>query len=76
MPIHITARRALSLAAFAAGILACPVFAQSGPGSATQIKPGESCPPGMTEVRPRNCRAPEQPAPSILGAGGHGSILH
>ena len=32
----------------------------------TPVKDGEDCPPGMTEVRPRNCRAPELPAPSIL----------
>jgi predicted TIM-barrel fold metal-dependent hydrolase len=32
----------------------------------TTIKDGEECPAGMTEVRPRNCRAPELPAPSIL----------
>jgi predicted TIM-barrel fold metal-dependent hydrolase len=39
-----------------------------GPGGArgTQIQPGEQCPPGMTEIRPRNCMAPEAPAPSIL----------
>ena len=39
-----------------------------GPGGArgTQIQPGESCPPGTTEIRPRNCMGPEAPAPSIL----------
>lgn len=39
-----------------------------GPGGArgTQIQPGEQCPPGMTEIRPRNCLGPEAPAPSIL----------
>jgi len=39
-----------------------------GPGGArgTQIGPGESCPPGTTEIRPRNCLGPEAPAPSIL----------
>jgi predicted TIM-barrel fold metal-dependent hydrolase len=30
------------------------------------IQPGESCPPGTTEVRPRTCQAPELPPPSIL----------
>ncbi|HEX6202406.1 MAG TPA: amidohydrolase family protein [Thermoanaerobaculia bacterium] len=30
------------------------------------IEPGEECPPGMTEVRPGTCRAPEVPPPSIL----------
>jgi predicted TIM-barrel fold metal-dependent hydrolase len=32
----------------------------------TRIEPGQSCPPGMTEVRPRNCQAPTLPPPSIL----------
>ena len=31
-----------------------------------QIQVGESCPEGMTEVRPQSCRAPEMPAPSIV----------
>lgn len=35
-------------------------------GGAVEIKEGESCPPGMTETRPRNCTPPEFPAPSIL----------
>src|SRR5215216_2862574 len=33
---------------------------------ATQIKEGEACPPGMTEIRPRACQGPEMPAPTIL----------
>ena len=37
------------------------------PGSrATPIQPGESCPPGTTEIRPLRCQAPELPAPSIV----------
>jgi predicted TIM-barrel fold metal-dependent hydrolase len=32
----------------------------------TTIQPGESCPPGTTEVRPRTCQAPELPPPSIV----------
>jgi uncharacterized protein len=39
------------------------------PGQASQdiqIKDGEACPAGTTEIRPRLCRAPESPAPSIL----------
>lgn len=31
-----------------------------------QIQAGEECPPGMTEVRPRTCQAPEFPVPSIV----------
>lgn len=37
-----------------------------GAAQSTQIKPGESCPPGMTEIRPRNCQAPTLEPPSIL----------
>jgi len=42
--------------------------AQAGRGQSqrVQIKPGEECPPGMTEVRPQSCAAPEKPAPSIV----------
>lgn len=37
------------------------------PGSrGTPIEPGQSCPPGMTEIRPRLCQAPELDPPSIL----------
>jgi uncharacterized protein len=32
----------------------------------TQIGAGESCPAGMTEVRPQRCQTPEFPPPSIL----------
>ncbi len=40
-----------------------------GPGQGNRgatIKAGEACPPGMTEVRPRNCQAPTLDPPSIL----------
>jgi uncharacterized protein len=53
--------------ALSANALPGPAAAQ-GPGGAqgTAIQPGEQCPPGMTEIRPRNCMAPQLPAPSIL----------
>jgi uncharacterized protein len=35
-------------------------------GRGTPIKPGEQCPPGMTEIRPDRCQAPEMPPPSIV----------
>jgi predicted TIM-barrel fold metal-dependent hydrolase len=35
-------------------------------GRGIQIQPGQECPPGTTEVRPRICQAPEYPAPSIV----------
>ena len=45
-----------------------PPAGNRGPGGrrGTQIKPGEQCPPGTTEIRPNNCMAPETPPPSIL----------
>ena len=50
--------------------LATDLAAQQPPGNQsdreTRIATGESCPPGSTETRPRICRAPESPAPSIL----------
>ncbi len=54
------------------GMTAAVAGAQGRPGGppgtagGVTIKDGEECPPGMTEVRPRNCRAPELPVPSIL----------
>lgn len=55
------------LATLIALAAAAPAVAQ-GPGArqGTQIQAGEECPPGTTEVRPRNCQAPQLPAPSIL----------
>jgi uncharacterized protein len=63
-----TARLAASLALVALPMLPAAVLAQprGGGGPSATIKPGEQCPPGMTEVRPRNCQAPTLPAPSIL----------
>lgn len=59
--------RALPLALILALTLTLPVLAQPGNNNqGTQIKPGEECPPGMTEVRPRNCQAPRETPPSIL----------
>jgi predicted TIM-barrel fold metal-dependent hydrolase len=55
-----------SLALLAAAAL--PLAAQGGRGGAatSQIRPGEACPPGMTEIRPLTCQAPTIPAPSIV----------
>ena len=48
--------------------LAQPPTGQGGRGGGrgTPIGPGESCPAGTTEIRPRRCMGPEFPAPSIL----------
>lgn len=43
---------------------AAPAAAQRAGG--VTIAPGEDCPPGMTEIRPRTCMAPEIAPPSIL----------
>ena len=51
---------------FGALFVAMPAAAQPGGARGTPIQPGESCPPGMTEIRPRNCMGPATPAPSIL----------
>ena len=58
--------RALLVAALAIPLAAPGLLAQRGGGRGTAIGPGESCPPGTTEIRPRNCMGPEAPAPSIL----------
>ena len=60
IPVRLTLAALLALTTHAA--------AQQ-PGSAnqaTEIRAGESCPPGMTEVRPGRCMAPQLPPPSIL----------
>ena len=61
MRTHVTAGMFLVLAA-AAGAL----VAQGGRGGGVQIKDGEECPPGTTEVRHLRCQGPASPAPSIL----------
>ncbi|MEN9509654.1 MAG: hypothetical protein RLZZ621_2217, partial [Gemmatimonadota bacterium] len=48
-------------------LVATPVLVHAQMGGfrgSTPIKPGESCPPGMTEIRPLQCQAPQAPAPS------------
>jgi predicted TIM-barrel fold metal-dependent hydrolase len=65
--------RALVALTCSCAVITAPVGAQRAGGGGgggfrggTTIKPGESCPPGTTEVRPRNCLAPEEAPPSIL----------
>ena len=45
-----------------------PPARRGGPGNerGTTIQQGESCPAGMTEIRPQRCMAPDTPPPSIL----------
>jgi predicted TIM-barrel fold metal-dependent hydrolase len=59
-----------AIVAFSAG---AGLFAQRGQG--TPIKPGEECPPGMTEVRPGNCQAPTMPPPSIVDYRPHSTLV-
>jgi uncharacterized protein len=66
MSICIYSFRALFVASFGAAFVGRALSAQPGIQRATTIQPGESCPPGMTEVRPRSCMAPEERAPTIL----------
>ena len=66
MSIYIYAFRTLLLAAFGAAFVGRSLSAQPGIERATAIKPGESCPLGMTEIRPRSCMGPQEAAPSIL----------
>ena len=59
-----------ALVAFSLG---AALVAQRGQG--TPIKPGEECPPGMTEVRPGTCQAPTMPAPSIVDYRPHSTLV-
>ncbi|MEP6491821.1 MAG: amidohydrolase family protein [bacterium] len=59
----------------AALFLSEPVLAQRGGGRGTAIQPGESCPAGTTEIRPRSCMAPQAPAPTILDYRPHSTLI-
>jgi predicted TIM-barrel fold metal-dependent hydrolase len=49
-----------------APLRAQPPGGARGGGASATIQPGEQCPSGMTEVRPRSCQAPTMPPPSIV----------
>src|SRR3954470_7799123 len=66
MPTYFLARRVLSLTACLALLINTRLSAQPGGDRATAIKAGKTCPPGTTEIRPRSCLGPQDPAPSIL----------
>jgi uncharacterized protein len=66
MSIYTYSSRALLVATFGTAFLGHALSAQPGGDRATSIRPGESCPPGMTEIRPRSCMRPQEDAPSIL----------
>jgi len=46
-----------------------------GGGPDAQIRPGEECPAGMTEVRPQRCQAPTMAPPSILDYRPHSTLV-
>ena len=58
-------RRAFVVGLSVAAIISHVAAAQRG-GRGTAIPPGEACPAGQTEIRPRSCMAPETAPPSIL----------
>jgi hypothetical protein len=50
-----------------AALIAQPPAGQGGRGrGGIQIREGEECPPGTTEFRHLQCRAPQNPPPSIV----------
>src|SRR5689334_13627809 len=60
--------KALSLLIVTSSVIAAqqPTGRGRGGGRGTAIQPGEQCPAGTTEIRPRSCMAPENPPPSIV----------
>src|SRR4026207_28184 len=66
MSIHTAAFAALLSAVAGCALAGRSASAQPGGDRAIPIKPGESCPPGTTEIRPRSCLGPQDAAPSIL----------
>ena len=66
--MHRAAALALASALIVLTLPAHALQTPPGPGGmrGTPIQPGESCPPGTTEIRPLRCQAPELPAPSIV----------
>ena len=49
-----------------AALLVCEPLSAQGGAQGVPIGPGESCPRGMTEIRPGRCLAPQLPPPTIL----------
>lgn len=68
----------IRVASVAALLIAASVSAQP-PGAQgaaeTRLEPGQSCPAGQIEIRPRICRAPEVPAPTILDYRPHSTLV-
>ena len=67
MPLTPPPRTLTTAFAVVVALAIAPALLGAQPGrSGTPIQPGEECPPGMTEIRPRNCMAPTMEPPSIL----------
>ena len=64
---------------FIATLFAASQLAAQPPGASgaaeTRIESGQQCPAGQTEIRPRICRAPERPAPSIVDYRPHSTLV-
>jgi predicted TIM-barrel fold metal-dependent hydrolase len=58
--------RTITFVAAAGGLFLFAASAASQQSQGTAIGAGEACPPGMTEIRPRRCMAPQSAAPSIV----------
>ncbi len=52
-----------------------PTGGGRGGGRGTPIAAGETCPSGSTEIRPRSCRPPDSPAPSIVDYRPHSTLI-
>ncbi len=59
-------RRLFVVVGLSVALIATRVAEAQRGGRGTAIQPGEACPPGTTEIRPRSCMAPEAAPPSIL----------
>ncbi len=58
-----------TISSLALAVLTASGLLAQGPGGGNRgvrIGPGEECPAGMTEIRPRLCQAPTLPVPSIV----------
>ena len=66
--------RVVLLAIFAALFIAVPLAGQPGGDRATPIKPGQTCPPGTTEIRPRQCLGPQGGTSAPAGGNGPAAV--
>src|SRR4030095_546540 len=62
---------------FVLAVVPAAIHAQGGRGGGPEatIKPGEECPPGMTEGRPKRVQAPQPTPPTILDYRPHSTLV-